>query len=591
MDDNNNIFDALEKSSKIEKMLVAPSISSSNNIVLPTTKTAIEPVRKKGRNKLVDELGFRNPGPKNVVTTVSSRRTKNARRNSTQERTGRSRPVYDSIGLSISDKSDRCDCNRKACSGNVCFTIHFFVQKLTNMNSLQTPSTKCSNLTRQNHQQQTQLDCSLTSIDWLPNMKIEKSITSVTPSITLSTTTAANMNQITTTTLPSHDTTSSGYRNQKLSANYCEGYSTLQPNFTPDSALLIDEQKSMQHPLNDFIHQQPCEQHQKPPYSYVTLIRRAILSTPSQRMTLNEIYHSITEKYPYFKTAPPKWKNSIRHNLSLNKCFKKVQRGMNDPGKGSYWTVDDLETNLSMRKRRPEDLTHLQNLCSAQQQPQQQASNSSVAYFNNPMIYDINSIAGQSSSTDDSDSTMALTPNSQWMPEDINIELTASFRRFREQVLDSNNPFSTGKWMMQFSFFARLMIIIFSLLVDVTLNNGCQDLFPNGESFLESVKMAGSGEINWNDIKLEPYCELLDIFRASSTFQDRDQLINLASSLSNFFDYTGITNMVQSRTHDARSLNCVMNEPNDLNPLNIQMPCLPVVIEEDTNNFDWDSIT
>ena len=48
--------------------------------------------------------------------------------------------------------------------------------------------------------------------------------------------------------------------------------------------------------------------HLKPPYSYVTLIRQAILSASLQRMTLNEIYQWIIDSYPYFRNAPPKWK-------------------------------------------------------------------------------------------------------------------------------------------------------------------------------------------------------------------------------------------------------------------------------------------
>ncbi|ORY72855.1 fork head transcription factor, partial [Neocallimastix californiae] len=77
-----------------------------------------------------------------------------------------------------------------------------------------------------------------------------------------------------------------------------------------------------------------------PPYSYATLISYAIQTHPNKQMTLNEIYTWITDHYPYYKKAGNGWKNSIRHNLSLNRLFIRVPRPINEPGKGSYWTVD-----------------------------------------------------------------------------------------------------------------------------------------------------------------------------------------------------------------------------------------------------------
>lgn len=86
----------------------------------------------------------------------------------------------------------------------------------------------------------------------------------------------------------------------------------------------------------------------KPPKPYLEIIADAILSSKVKMMQLHEIYYYMEKKFQYFaKNVNKSWRNSVRHNLSLNECFVKAGRGSN--GKGNYWKIHSLCEREFMR--------------------------------------------------------------------------------------------------------------------------------------------------------------------------------------------------------------------------------------------------
>ncbi|RXN02010.1 Forkhead box protein J1-B [Acipenser ruthenus] len=117
--------------------------------------------------------------------------------------------------------------------------------------------------------------------------------------------------------------------------------------------------------------------HVKPPYSYASLICMAMQASRKTKITLSAIYNWITDNFCYYRHAEPSWQNSIRHNLSLNKCFMKVPRQKDEPGKGGFWQIDPQYADMFVNgvfKRRRMPATHFNPQYQSKVSPVSEAS-------------------------------------------------------------------------------------------------------------------------------------------------------------------------------------------------------------------------
>ncbi|KAL7055300.1 hypothetical protein AAHC03_024561 [Spirometra sp. Aus1] len=83
----------------------------------------------------------------------------------------------------------------------------------------------------------------------------------------------------------------------------------------------------------------------RPRFTYASLIRQAICESPNKSLSLSEIYAWLQKEFLYFKQNEATWKNAIRHNLSLHKCFRRVETTG-----GSVWIFDEKECQLRKAK-------------------------------------------------------------------------------------------------------------------------------------------------------------------------------------------------------------------------------------------------
>ncbi|GMR52718.1 hypothetical protein PMAYCL1PPCAC_22913, partial [Pristionchus mayeri] len=100
-----------------------------------------------------------------------------------------------------------------------------------------------------------------------------------------------------------------------------------------------------------------AKRQEKPPFSYIALIAMAIKEQPDGKATLAEIYDFLQKNWDFFRGEYVGWRNSIRHNLSLNDCFVKLSKDPGERGrKGHKWTLSpnsEYQFDEGSYRRRP----------------------------------------------------------------------------------------------------------------------------------------------------------------------------------------------------------------------------------------------
>lgn len=137
----------------------------------------------------------------------------------------------------------------------------------------------------------------------------------------------------------------SGSNTPGLSSKDFEPVSTVTSSTTTDNAAAQKKSKEKKTPKPPkppkkvyTLEEIPEEYRTKPNCSYSNLIATCLRTHGTPKgMSLAEIYKSIKELFPYYKYCPDGWQSSVRHNLSLNKAFRKVSK----EGKGWLWGLDE----------------------------------------------------------------------------------------------------------------------------------------------------------------------------------------------------------------------------------------------------------
>ncbi|KAF2656992.1 hypothetical protein K491DRAFT_351273 [Lophiostoma macrostomum CBS 122681] len=109
---------------------------------------------------------------------------------------------------------------------------------------------------------------------------------------------------------------------------------------------------------------------------YAQLIYQALMEKSDKTMVLKDIYDWFTQNTDKCDKETKGWQNSIRHNLSMNGAFEKVEQPGEDAKKSFLWRLtplairDGVKSTTRYRSKQPNKRGHR----SSNPQPQRQAS-------------------------------------------------------------------------------------------------------------------------------------------------------------------------------------------------------------------------